>query len=232
VKRQPFARSLVTGLLFLLPACKAPTAVKDYERFYASAPYTIVVLMPENSSVDAEAPRFFLSTITRPLVDRGYYVVPVEVVADMMAAEGLAEGGALREVNPKKFREYFGADAILYISIKEWSTSYIVLASSVTVSMDYRLVHTDSGDVLWEESARHVRSSGNGGSGVVGLIGMLVEAIVTATTTSYVDLAREANLEGLKSLPPGPYHTEFARARQQHLARVQAARRQDQAAQK
>lgn len=210
--------------LLFLGACVTKSAVADYEKFYASAPYTVVVLPPTNLSADAEAPRFFLSTITGPLVERGYYVIPVEIIADMMAAEGLADGGALQQVQPQKFREYFGADAVLYIDIKSWDTTYLVFASSVTVAMDYRLVHTDTGEVLWQESAAQTitSDSGGGGGGLGGLIAGLVNAAVTAAATDYVPMARQANVYGLQSLPPGPYSPEFEAEKARYL---EAARR-------
>ncbi len=216
--------ALLSGLVLGLAACSTPRrAVRDYERFYASAPYTVVVLPPKNMSTDAEAPRFYLSTITRPLVDRGYYVIPVEASADMLAAEGLAEGGALEEVNPQKFRQYFGADAILYVTINQWDTSYAVIASSVTVGMDYRLVHTDSGDVLWQDSAVNtVKSHSSDKSGglaglLAGLIVDSVSAAITAAGTEYVELARIANQRGLGTLPPGPYSERFEEAKKKNL---------------
>ena len=217
-------RSFAWFPVLLLGACASTDAVFDYERFYESAPYTVVVLPPTNLSVDAEAPRFFLSTITQPLVNRGYYVIPVEVVADMMAAEGLADGGALQQVRPQKFREHFGADAVLYIDIKSWDTSYVFLASSVTVAMDYRLVHTDTGETLWQESAQQtVTSDSGGGSGLGGLIAGVINAAVTAAATDYVPLARQANLQGLRTLPPGPYHPRFEEERARNLKAARAA---------
>ncbi len=222
-----------------LPACaSSPQSVRDYQRFYESAPYTVVVLPATNTSTDAEAPRFYLSTITRPLVDRGYYVIPVEATAEMLAAEGLAEGGALEDVNPKKFREHFGADSVLYVTINQWDTSYVVFASSVTVAMHYRLVHTDSGEVLWEEHAAHtVRSQQSDKSGglaglIAGLIVDSVSAAVTAAGTEYVELARTANQRGLASLPPGPYNPSFEEAKKKNLEAWEKAQREKQAAAK
>jgi hypothetical protein len=227
------------GLVFGLAACStAPDSVRDYRQFYESAPYTVVVLPAKNMSTDAEAPRYFLSTITRPLVDRGYYVIPVEVTAEMLAAEGLAEGGALEHVNPKKFREYFGADSVLYVTINQWDTTYVVFASSVTVAMHYRLVHTDSGEVLWEEHAAHQVSSqqSNKSGGLPGLIAGLISdsisAAVTAAGTEYVELARIANQRGLASLPPGPYNPSFEEAKKKNLEAWEKAQLQKQAAAK
>jgi hypothetical protein len=205
-------------LALSLASCATNQSVGDYEKFYDRAPYTVVVLPPTNQSPDAEAPRFFLSTITQPLVNRGYYVIPVEAVAEMMAVEGLAEGGALRQVKPQKFREHFGADAVLYVDILTWDTSYLVLASSVTVAMNYRLVHTDSGEVLWSESAQHtVTSDSAGGGGLGSLVGALINAAVTAASTDYVPLAREANIYGLRTLPAGPYNDQFEEEKKRNL---------------
>ena len=218
-------KRLTSAALFLsLAACGTSAhAVRDYERFYESAPYTVVVLPPKNASVDAEAPRLYLSTITAPLVSRGYYVIPVEATADMLAAEGLAEGGALDQVKPQRFREHFGADAVLYVTINQWDTSYAVIASSVTVGMDYKLVHTDSGDVLWKDSAvntvkSHSSDKSGGLSGLLaGLIADSVSAAITAAGTEYVELARIANERGLGTLPPGPYSERFEEAKKKNL---------------
>jgi hypothetical protein len=211
----------IAAVPMFLVGCVSGPPVPDYERFYASAPYTVVVLPPTNESVDAEATRYFLSTITQPLVNRGYYVIPVEPVADMLAIEGLSEGGALREVNPKKFREHFGADAVLYVTIKKWDTNYAILSSSVEVAFEYRLVHTDSGDTLITANASSRRNSDSGGNS---LIGALISAVVTAAATEYVALAREANDHGMRYLPAGPYHPAFEEEKKNNLERFRRDR--------
>lgn len=217
----------IPALLLLAASCATEQAVKDYETFYRLEPYTVVVLPVKNLTSDAEAPRYFLSTITYPLANRGYYVLPVEATADILASEGLGEGGALAEVDPTKFQQYFGADAVLYITLKTWETTYLVFASSVTVAMDYKLVSTKTGEVLWETASEQtVRSGGGGGGGLGSLIAMAIDAAVTAAATDYVPLAAQANQTAIVSLPPGPYHEEYEQAKQDYLkaAREQKAR--------
>ena len=212
-----------TGLLLVLgmSACATePSSVRDYREFYERAPYTVVVLPVANETTEVQAPRYFLSTITHPLVERGYYVLPVEATADILAAEGLGEGGALRAVPPQKFRQYFGADAVLYITLKSWETVYLILGSSVSVAMDYRLVSTETGEVLWETASQQTISS-NSGSG--NLLEMVISAALTAATVDYVPLAAQANTAALAKLPPGPYHEGFEEARQQNLEAARQA---------
>ncbi len=93
------------------------------------------------------------------------------------------------------------------LTIKDWSTKYLVLASSVEVEMQYTLVDTKTGIVLWENNQPYVHSSGGGDP-----ITMVVSAALNALLTDYLPLAREANK--LAFLPPrgfpvGQYHPKY-----------------------
>ena len=68
--------------------------------YYRQEPRTILVLPVRNQTTDAEAPRFFLSTIGQPLIERGYYVMPPHLVAEAIAAEGIDLGGESWEIPP------------------------------------------------------------------------------------------------------------------------------------
>jgi hypothetical protein len=192
----------------------ATTEVPDWETFYRRQPRSILVLPVENESTEAEAPRFFMSTIARPLIARGYYVFPVEGTAEILQSEGLISGAELRAVRPERYRQYFGADGVLLVTIKSWDTSYAVLASSVTVTLEYFLVDTRSGDVVWSGVRTAKRNSGGGGAGIGALVAMAISAAMTAALTDYVPLAREANAGAFLTLPPGMYHPEYESTRE------------------
>ena len=53
------------------------TTSTDYRAYIQHMPRSILVLPPLNESAEVLAPYSFLSTITRPLAERGYYVFPV-----------------------------------------------------------------------------------------------------------------------------------------------------------
>jgi len=206
----------------LLAGCAGPgidrEALTDY---YAREPRTIVVLPVENRTTEAEAPRFFLATISHPLIDRGYYVYPPHLIEEILVREGIDPSSAPHSIDARRLDDYLGADAALYVTIDEWDTTYAVLSSAVAVGMTYRLVDTRTGDVLWERQGRRVISSnggvsaGGGTAGLVaGLVSSAVSAAVHAATTPYVPIARRVNRETLADLPPGAFHDEYAKLRE------------------
>jgi hypothetical protein len=147
------------------------------------------------------------------LAERGYYVFPVYLTDLVLRDFGLAEAGHIHQLETQRLFDLFGADAALFITIKDWSSKYLVLASTAAVEMDYELKDTRTGMTLWQSNQKVVQSSG-GAAG--GLIGMAIAAAINAMATDYQPLARQANNQAFippKGLPAGPYHLEYGRDR-------------------
>jgi hypothetical protein len=183
----------------------------DLSAFYAHKPRSILVVPVLNDSPEISAPSTFISTITAPLAERGYYVFPVYLTDLILRDFGLTEAGHIHQLPTQRFFDLFGADAVLLITIKDWSSKYLLLASSVVVSMEYELKDTRTGTVLWQAKQTVAQQSGNGGGG---LIGMAVAAAINAMMTDYLPLARQANnlvFQPSKGLPAGPYHPEYGK---------------------
>ena len=125
------------GLLIAFSSCATTRPIDDYAAFYELQPKTILVLPVENETTSAEAPTAFQSTIGSPLMQRGYYVFPVLPTIEIMKAEGIYEGEQLSGVPPQRFKELLGVDAVLYITLHSWDTTYLVFASGVTVSISF-----------------------------------------------------------------------------------------------
>lgn len=217
--RARLARTAFGALLLatFAGAC-APREVPDWESFYAKQPRSILVLPVENETTEVEAPRFFVATIAKPLIERGYYVFPVEATSEILAREGFTAGAQLEEVSPRRLGELFGADGILYVTVHTWDTTYLVFASSVVVTIGYRLVDARSGEAIWSTVATAERRSGASGSDPISLaISAAVDAALTAALTDYVPLAREANAAALRSLVPGPYSPDYQTTRERLL---------------
>lgn len=193
----------------LLSGCAIPK--KDMSAFYAHKPRSILVVPVLNESPEVTASPVFISTITKPLAERGYYVFPVFLTSLILRDFGLSEAGHIHQLSPHRLYELFGADAVLFVVIKDWSSKYLLIQSTVTVEMDYELRDTKTGIVLWQENQKVVQGSGSGGGG---LIGMAVMAAVNALFTDYRPLAREANRRVFippKGLPAGPYHIDYGK---------------------
>jgi hypothetical protein len=179
---------------------------------YSEHPISILVLPPLNKSTAADAKEYYTTTISGPLTNCGYYVFPIEVVNDILKQEGLFDTETMMNIPPQKFKEYFGADAVLFVTILEWNTSYFITAGSVTVKLACELRSTATGDVLWfYDDAVTVSTTGDSG-GAGGWVGLLVKAATTAINTAvtdYVPLARQANEKILVAIPYGKYHKDY-----------------------
>ena len=77
--------------LAFLSGCVSPPPPKDYTAFKASAPRSILVLPPKNETVSVEGPYSYLSTVSRPLSELGYYVFPVNEVDELLKANGVTD---------------------------------------------------------------------------------------------------------------------------------------------
>ena len=148
----------------------------DYSTFKEARPTSILVLPPLNSSPDIKATYSMLSQTTAPLAESGYYVFPVTLVDETFKQNGLTTPVDIHSISISKLREIFGADAALYINVKQYGTSYIIISSETRVTAEAKLVDLRSGKTLWAGAA--TASSAEGDSNNGGLIGMLVKAAI------------------------------------------------------
>ena len=194
-----------------LSAC-APKMVTKGDKFpllYQEAPSSILIMPPMNESTAADAKDYYATTIQEPLSFRGYYVFPYEITTDLLKMEGIYDAELIKDVPLQKFREYFGADAVLFTTIKKWNLSYMVLAANLTISIDCELKSTNSNAILWRYTGTVVvdLSGGNAGGGIAGLVAKAIVAAVSSAMVDYVPHARTANYMALNTMPFGKYHT-------------------------
>lgn len=214
MKRLTPGRTGLIALALLAASGCATMQEHDYSEYRAHMPRSILVLPPLNESVDVNAPYSYLSTISLPLGEAGYYVFPVAVVDAFMKDNGLPTPDEMHGVAPAKLREVFGTDAVLYVTIEEWGQKYVVLSSTTVVRARARLVDTASGITIWEGRADWTEGSSGGGDLLTMVISAAIEQIVDTATDVTHDAARSANLqmvfEDRDGLLPGPRSPKHA----------------------
>jgi hypothetical protein len=165
-----------------------------YKPYLDHMPKSILVLPPVNNTANVHASDGFLSTVSMPLAENGYYVYPVAVVDRLFKDNGVPTPGDMQSVPLSKIAEIIGPDAVMYITIKEWTTTNVLIDATTSVTMEYRLVDTKSGELLWKcaqtfkNSSSKYANSGNG-------IGDLVIMVVAAQAHSVAAAASDGKFE-------------------------------------
>lgn len=182
--------SLGVTLLLLLTGCSSTQVTQDYTDYRQSNPKSILVLPPENHSPEIKAGHSLLTQITYPLAEAGYYVFPVSVVEETFRQNGLTTPHDIRTASAAKMQEIFGADALLYLEIKEYGTQYQIISSETRVTAEAKLVDLKSGKTLWSGSATASSSEQDSGSGGNPL-GMLVSVVIKQIAHTLMDKGHE-----------------------------------------
>lgn len=173
---------VVVATLCLLVAQGCSVKRTDYGAYLDNFPKSVLVLPPINESLEVQASGMFLSTITTLLAERGYYVLPVAVVDAVLKGNGVPLPPEMHQVSIEKLQEVFDPDAVLYVTIKKWTTTYLVLNTTTTVVLDYHLVDTDTKLDLWQWQQAFQYSPSNNQSGLAGKV--LVAAVHAARSGS------------------------------------------------
>jgi len=209
-------KALLTFLVVLaVSGCVAPptyvTKGEEFPSMYVEKPRALLVMPPINLSTSAEAKDYYSTTVEMPIALHGYYTFPYQLTADVLKQQGVYDSELVYDMPLNKFYDYFGADAVLFTKINHWDTSYTVVASTLTVSIDAEIKSTKTSEVLWHYNGTVVVDlSVNSGAG--GIAGLLVNAIATAINTAaadYTTYAKVANSRFVGSIPYGPYHPMY-----------------------
>jgi hypothetical protein len=198
--------------LLLLTGCNTVKPY-DYTDFRAHPPRSILVLPPLNESTAVEGTYGYLSTVTEPLAERGYYVFPVEVVDQYLKQNGMPTAGEMHQVPLNKVRDIIGADAVLFLTLKQYGSKYVVLNSVTTVQVEARLVDTRTGIVLWQGTGTAEQRGAGSGNLLASLIAAAVTQAINSKTDRAHQVSRLANATLFypkdTGLPYGPYSPRF-----------------------
>lgn len=197
----------------------ATRAPKDYTAFRASNPKSILILPPINQSPDPKASLVVYSMSQRPLAESGFYVFPVSLVHETFKNNGLTVPDDIHQVDTGKLREIFGADAAMYVTIKDYGTRYFVLGSASIVTADAKLIDLRNKQVLWTGSATASSEENRNNQG--GLAGLLVGAIVKQIIGTLADESRQVaavttgrllSADMPNGVLYGPYHASHGKS--------------------
>lgn len=190
------------------------TTPYDYTNLRQHPPRSILVLPPLNESTAVEATWGYLSTVTRPLAELGYYVFPVAVVDQFLKENGLPGAGEMHQVPLHKVTEILGADAVLFITVEAYGSTYQVINTATVVKARAKLVDTRTGLLLWEGRTVVQQNSTSGSGNIIGaLVAAALSQVINVSTDAAHRLSGQANVILFNTedrrLLYGPYHPKY-----------------------
>ena len=180
------------------------TRGSQYAKMYEEKPLTLLVMPPINNSSNAEAKDLLYTSINRPLVEAGYYVISPLLAMDILKAESAYDAENFFDAPLDIFRNFFGADAVVFSVIDKWTKKGMGFETKIR----YVIKSAHTNEILFDRSCDLYLDLSVNSGGSYGLVGALVDlaasAIVTAAT-DHIVAARRANYYIMQDIPRGKY---------------------------
>lgn len=183
------------------------TRESQYAKMYEEKPITLLVMPPINNSTNVEAKDLLYTSISRPLVEAGYYVISPLLAMDVLKAESAYDSEMFFDAPLTAFQNYFGADAVVFSVIDTWAKKGLGIETKIR----YVIKSAYTNEILFDRSCDlYLDLSIN--SGANGLLGALVDLAASAINTAATDhimAARKANYYIIRDIPRGKYSPEY-----------------------
>jgi len=206
--RMAFIGMAFIGVALFLSGCAStPT---DYSALQSERPVRILVIPPDNQTPELKGTYTFVSTITKPLAEKGYYVYPVDVVDQYFKSNGVVLAQEMNRVPVAKLNEQFSPDAILYTRLDYLGQKFAIFQSYGLIQGEMKLVSAKTERVLWAQkiflSDQQQQSGSNPMESLVGaVIGQMLSSIDDSKFFNLSSMANALaiNAKGSGLLPGG-----------------------------
>ena len=179
----------------------------QYANMYEHKPVTLLVMPPINNTTNVEAKELLYTSISKPLVEAGYYVISPYLAMDVLKNESAYDAELFIDAPLNSFQQYFGADAVVFSIINAWTKQGFGVRTDIT----YIVKSARTSDILFEKRCDlylDLSSNSGGNSPFAALTDLIVSAINTATT-EHISAARKANYYIFSDIPRGKYHPQY-----------------------
>jgi hypothetical protein len=112
-------------------------------------PEFIAVLPMDNFSLEPGLETLLYDSVYAQLQAKGYRRISVEKVREVMKALGIQTSGQLQGISLKRLQEKLNADAVLLGQVDQSADIHKGVYDAVVVSCSLKLIHCQSGTVLW-----------------------------------------------------------------------------------
>ena len=179
------------------------TRESQYAKMYEEKPVTLLVMPPINNSANVEAKDLLYTSISRPLVEAGYYVISPLLAMDVLKEESAYDSEMFFDASLAQFNNFFGVDAVVFSVIDTWTKK----GFGIETKIRYVIKSAYTNEILFDRSCDlYLDLSVNSSTG--GVLGALVDLAASAINTAATDhirAARKANYYIFRDIPRGKY---------------------------
>ena len=179
----------------------------QYAKMYEEKPITLLVMPPINNSTNVEAKELLYTSISRPLVEAGYYVISPLLAMEILKAESAYDSEMFFDAPLTAFQNYFGADAVVFSVIDTWAKK----GMGIETKIRYVIKSAHTNEILFDRSCDLYLdlSIDTGTSGLLGALADIAASAINTAATDHIKAARKANYFILRDIPRGKYSPEY-----------------------
>ena len=183
------------------------TRKSQYAKMYEEKPITLLVMPPINNSTNVEAKDLLYTSISRPLVEAGYYVISPLLAMDVLKAESAYDSELFFDAPLTTFQNYFGADAVVFSIIDTWAKK----GTGIETKIRYVIKSAYSNEILFDRSCDLYLdlSIDSGANGLLGALVDLAASAINTAATDHIKAARKANYYIFSDIPRGKYSPDY-----------------------
>lgn len=201
--------ALVLALGLQLTACTTDLKMKVSGHLNQLSENQTVAILPVEVVNDGqeEAAELFRQSLYANLLQSKFQLMEHYVVDDLLSRNGLTDPQKFRSLNPMQWGEILGVDAVLISRMNRLKKSYMLVHSSIEISISAEMVDTRSGEILW--AAEQTESDFEGiGKIPTGIAAALIAPVLFVTSKLKINELTSKMVDKLTSIIKHPEEAE------------------------
>ena len=145
-----------------------------------SKDHTVAILPIETSDPgQKEMAKMFRQGLYANLKESNFRLLERYVVDDLLKQNNLTDPSTFLTINPMKFGEILGVDAIVFGRINKVERSYFIVHSSIELGVSIEMVDTRNGEILWraEQTEQDIAGMGKIPTGITAAVFAPIELV-------------------------------------------------------
>jgi hypothetical protein len=134
-----------------LAACTSGLETRVSGNLGRLVPENTVAILPVETvgKGDGASGRLLRKNLYANLIQSPYRILEPYVVDSLLKKRGMTNPATYSAINPMEFGEVLGVDAVLISRLNHVERSYLLLHSSIELSVSLQMVDTRTGEILW-----------------------------------------------------------------------------------